>query len=51
MMNSTATGQHGASGIRYRSSLHCLQQTLRIEGVRGLFKGSRLSVLVAVVNP
>jgi solute carrier family 25 uncoupling protein 27 len=39
MMNSTKDGQHGASDIKYNSSLHCLQQTLRIEGIRGLFKG------------
>ena len=39
MMNATAAGQHGASHIVYRSSLHCTALTLRNEGLRGLYKG------------
>ena len=30
---------HGAQGLRYRSNWDCLVQTVRVEGVRGLYKG------------
>lgn len=39
MMNSTQEGQHGNPGVKYTSSWHCLKATLRVEGVRGLYKG------------
>jgi hypothetical protein len=40
MMNSSKqASRHGPPGVVYRSSLHCLQLTVRIEGVPGMFKG------------
>jgi len=39
MMNSSKRGQPGNPAIVYRSSMHCLVQTVRVEGVPGMFKG------------